>query len=167
MSYYNNSGLKGFYYVTEKIREELQKDVSVNTVTYGNFMDVDLHKQTIFPLSHFMVSNATLVGNIWSFNFDLLVMDIVEISKTYAEGIPEEFRGNNNEQDVLNTQLAVANRLLEKLRRGDLYSDLFQLANNPTCQPFMDRFTNKLAGWTVSFTINVPNDMTICVVPED
>ena len=154
--------MQGFYNLSNKIRETLQLDAFVNTVTYGDIFDVDLNKQTIFPLSHFMVNSATMQSNVWSFQISLLCMDIVDDNKNFAEGIPDEFRGNNNEQDVFNTQLAVANRLLELLLRGDLYVDKYQLDGNPTLEPFVDRFENKLAGWTVSFNVIIPNDMTIC-----
>tara|TARA_R110000796_G_scaffold251820_1_gene384116 strand:- start:585 stop:1049 length:465 start_codon:yes stop_codon:yes gene_type:complete len=154
--------MQGFYNLTNKIRETLQLDSFVNTVTYGDIYDVDLNKQTIFPLSHFMVSNATMQSNVWNFSISLLCMDIVDESKNFAEGIPDEFRGNNNEQDVFNTQLGVANRLLELLLRGDLYVDKYQLDGNPSLEPFVDRFENKLAGWTVTFNVLIPNDMTIC-----
>ena len=154
--------MQGFYNLSNKIRETLHLDAFVNTVTYGDIFDVDLNKQTIFPLSHFMVSGATMQSNVWNFSISLLCMDIVDESKNFAQGIPDEFRGNNNEQDVFNTQLAVANRLLELLLRGDLYVDKYQLDGNPTLEPFVDRFENKLAGWTVSFNVLIPNDMTIC-----
>ena len=154
--------MQGFYNLTEKIRQTLELDTYVNTVTYGDLFDVDLNKQTIFPLSHFMVNNATMQSNVWNFQISLLCMDIVDESKNFAEGIPNEFRGNNNEQDVFNTQLAVANRLLELLLRGDLYVEKYQLDGNPSLEPFVDRFENKLAGWTVTFNILIPNDMTIC-----
>ena len=143
--------MQGFYNVTTKIREELEKDEFCKTVTYGDIFSVDLKKQTIFPLTHFMVNNATLNGNIWTFSFSMLCMDLVDKVKDYAEGDPEYFEGVENEQDVWNTQLAVANRVLEMLRRGDLYDELFQLDGQPSCQPFVDRFENDLAGWTVDF----------------
>tara|TARA_R110000772_G_scaffold53171_1_gene121707 strand:- start:605 stop:1069 length:465 start_codon:yes stop_codon:yes gene_type:complete len=154
--------MQGFYNLTNKIRETLQLDEFVNTVTYGDLMEVDLNKQTIFPLSHFMVSGATMQSNVWNFSVSLLCMDLVNESKNYANGIPGEFRGSNNEQDVFNTQLAVANRLLELLLRGDLYVDKYQLDGDATLEPFVDRFENKLAGWTVTFNVMIPNDMTIC-----
>jgi len=155
--------MQGFYNLSEKIRQTLQLDDFVNTVTYGDIYDVDLNKQTIFPLSHFMVNSATMQSNVWSFNISLLCMDIVyDFDKNYTDGTIEEFRGNNNEQDVFNTQLAVANRLLELLLRGDLYVDKYQLSGDPTLEPFVDRFENKLAGWTVTFDVLIPNDMTIC-----
>ena len=154
--------MQGFYNLSNKIRETLQLDAFVNTVTYVDIFDVVLNKQTIFPLSHFMVNSATMQSNVWNFSISLLCMDIVDESKNFAQGIPDEFRGNNNEQDVFNTQLAVANRLLELLLRGDLYVDKYQLDGNPTLEPFVDRFENKLAGWTVTFNVLIPNDMTIC-----
>tara|TARA_R100000951_G_scaffold65680_1_gene55424 strand:+ start:527 stop:991 length:465 start_codon:yes stop_codon:yes gene_type:complete len=154
--------MQGFYNLSNKIRETLQLDEFVNTVTYGDLMEVDLNKQTIFPLSHFMISGATMQSNVWNFSVSLLCMDLVNESKNYADGIPGEFRGSNNEQDVFNTQLAVANRLLELLLRGDLYVDKYQLEGDATLEPFVDRFENKLAGWTVTFNVLIPNDMTIC-----
>ena len=159
--------MQGFYNITQKIREQLQQDAFVNTVTYGNIFDVDLSKQTIFPLSHLQVVSATMQQNVWNFSMSLLVMDLVEKPKDYIDptSAQDVFAGVSNEQDIWNTQLAVANRLLELLYRCDLYNDKFQLDGQPVCEPFTDRFENELAGWTVSFNILIPNDMTICDIP--
>ena len=81
--------MQGFYNLSEKIRQTLQLDDFVNTVTYGDIYDVDLNKQTIFPLSHFMINSATMQGNVWNFSLSLLCMDIVDESKNFAEGIPQ------------------------------------------------------------------------------
>ena len=151
--------MKGYYNITTAIKNQLDLDVFVNTVTLGDIFKIDLNKQTIFPLSHIMVNNATYLNNIWQFNLSVLCMDIVDESK--AETI-DIFIGNDNEQDVLNTQLAVINRMLEVVRRGDMYSDGYQLTGSPSVEPFVDRFENKIAGWTVTFDIQVANDMTIC-----
>jgi hypothetical protein len=151
--------MQGFYNITTKIKETLALDDFVNTVTYGDIFEIDLNKQDIFPLSHFIVNSATLNGSVWQFNMSLLCMDIVDESK---EDVTDKFLGNDNEQDVLNTQMAVINRLLELLRRGDLHTELYQLEGSPTIEPFVDRFDNKLAGWTLTFDVLIPNGMTIC-----
>ena len=151
--------MKGFYNLTDTLKDALEEDVFVNTVTYGDIFKVDLKKQTIFPLSHFIVNNGTYVGNIWTFNVSLICMDVVDYSKEEDEN---DFVGNDNEQDVLNTQLAVINRLLERLRRGDLRDNLYQLNGSPSVEAFTDRFDNLLAGWTVTFDVDIVNDMTIC-----
>jgi hypothetical protein len=86
-------------------------------------------------------------------------MDIVDESK---EDVTDYFKGNTNEQDIFNTQMNVIGRLVEKLKRGDLYANKYQLNGNPSIEAFTDRFDNKLAGWTLSFDVDVVNDMTIC-----
>ncbi len=151
--------MKGFYNLTDTLKDALEEDVFVNTVSYGDIFKVDLKKQTIFPLSHFIVNNGTYVGNIWTFNVSLICMDVVDYSKDDEQN---DFVGNDNEQDVLNTQLAVINRLLERLRRGDLRDNLYQLNGSPSVEAFTDRFDNLLAGWTVTFDVDIVNNMTIC-----
>tara|TARA_S200002703_G_scaffold7118_1_gene7533 strand:+ start:874 stop:1329 length:456 start_codon:yes stop_codon:yes gene_type:complete len=151
--------MTGFYDLTQKIKDTLQAEPFVNTVTYGSLDDVDLNKQTIFPLSHIIVNDATISQNTVSFNISVLSMDVVDESKNEAT---DDFVGNDNEQDVLNTQLAVQNRLIALLQRGDLYRDKFQVEDDVTCEPFVDRFENKLAGWSATFDVVIQNDMTVC-----
>jgi len=151
--------MKGFYQVTTAIKDQLYKDVFVNTVSSGDIFEIDLNKQTIFPLSHIIVNNAQYNGNVWIFNISVLCMDVVDFSKTEQT---DQFLTNDNEQDVLHTQLMVINRLLEVLRRGSLFDDLYQLQGTPNCEPFVDRFENKIAGWTVTFDVMVSNEMTSC-----
>ena len=150
---------QGFYNLTSKIKEELLKDPFVNTVTYGDIFNVDLDKQTIYPLSHFIVNSVSSQGQTLSFNVSLICMDLVDESKEDAE---DGFIGNDNEHDVLNTQLAVANRLDAVLRRGDLHREMYQLEGETSLDPFTDRFENKVAGWTSTFNVITPNKITAC-----
>jgi len=154
-----NQAVRGFYQITQTIKDQLLADVNVNTVTTGDITDVDLSKQTIFPLSHLMINSATLQEQVMSFNISILFMDIVDVSKDETTDI---FRGNDNEQDVLNTQLAVANKLVQVLRMGTLYREKYQLEGDPTCEPFYDRFENEVAGWAVTFDVIIANDIDIC-----
>ena len=151
--------MKGFYQVTTAIKDQLYKDVFVNTVSSGDIFEIDLNKQTIFPLSHIIVNNATYNNNVWLFNISVLCMDVVDFSKTEQT---DQFLTNDNEQDVLHTQLMVINRLLEVLRRGALNDAGYELSGTPNCEPFVDRFENKIAGWTVTFDVMVANEMTSC-----
>jgi hypothetical protein len=149
----------GFYNLLDKLKEELLKSPFVKTVTYGDIYEVDLNKTTIFPLSHFIVNSATYNSQVITFSLSLICADIIDESK---DNVTDQFRGNDNEQDIFNTQLNVVTRLMDMLQRGDLYADKFQLNGTPNIEAFTDRFDNKLAGWTVSFDIDVANDMSIC-----
>ena len=151
--------MTGFYDLTQKIEDTLQAEPFVNTVTYGSLDDVDLNKQTIFPLSHIIVNNCNVDSGVLTFNISVLAMDIVDESKLETT---DNFVGNDNEQDVLNTQLAILNRLIALLQRGTLYTDKYQVEGTVGCEPFVDRFENKLAGWVATFDVIIQNDMTIC-----
>jgi hypothetical protein len=147
-----------FYEITTKIKDQLQLDKFVNTVTMGDIFKVDLNKQTIFPLSHIIVNNVSYQGAILVYNVSILSMDIVDESK---DKVTDIFVGNDNEQDVLNTQMMVANRFIEVLRRGVLRND-YELIGNPSIEFFTERFENKLAGVTTTFDMAIANTMTIC-----
>ena len=151
--------MKGFYQVTETIKEALLSDVNVNTVTTGDITRIDLSKQTMFPLSHIIVNNVNNEDSVLRFSLSVLAMDVVDFSK---EEVIDIFRGNNNEQDILNTQLAVLNKLVQVLRGGTLHQDLYQLDGTPNLEPFYDRFENEMAGWALTFDVLVPNDIEIC-----
>ena len=151
--------MKGFYQVTETIKEALLSDVNVNTVTTGDITRIDLSKQTMFPLSHIIVNNVGNEDNILRFSLSVLSMDVVDFSKEETVDI---FRGNNNEQDILNTQLAVLNKLVQVLRGETLHQDLYQLDGTPNLEPFYDRFENEMAGWALTFDVLIPNDIEIC-----
>jgi len=148
-----------YFDIIDKLKAHFDGDVLVNTVTQGNLFDIDLSKQTIFPLVHIIVNTASLESNVVRYNISILAMDIVDITK---DETVSEFDGNDNELYVLNTQLQVLTRCYELLLRGDLWSNKFQIDGNPTCEPFVDRFENKLAGWTMTCDILIPNGMTIC-----
>tara|TARA_R110002153_G_scaffold30395_1_gene93194 strand:- start:658 stop:1125 length:468 start_codon:yes stop_codon:yes gene_type:complete len=152
-------GARGFYLITDAIKDELISNDNVNTVTYGDITKIDLSKQTIFPLSHVMINSVNQLERVLSFSITVFTMDVVDVSKEKTEDI---YEGNDNEQDILNTQLSVSNRLIEKLRSGTLYQQKYQLDGSASCEPFSDRFENQIAGWATTFTVLVQNDIYIC-----
>lgn len=151
--------MNGYFYIVNTLKTYLKANNFINTVSIGDIFAVDLNKQTIFPMSHIIVNNATLGEVTTSLNISVLFMDIVNDSK---EEITDIWEGNDNEQDVLNSRLAIAQRLVADLMRGSLYSSQVMIIGEPTAEPFTDRFENKIAGWTLTFDVIVPNDMTIC-----
>jgi len=150
-----------FYQLLEKIKTHLRTNPNVTTVTFGDIMDVDLNKTTIFPLAHLMVSNISFQERILNATIELLLLDIVDDNRT--PNAFDEFYDNDNLQDVMNTQLSVGNILQSSLRRGELFSNRFQLLTDVSARPFYDRFENQLAGWAITFDIQMPNDnVSIC-----
>ena len=142
-----------------KLEEELLKSPFVKTVTFGDISQVDLRKQTIFPLSHIIMNNVVQSGQVMTYNMTVLLMDIIDINKAV---VVDQFTGNTDEMDILNTQLGVGNRLVEQMRSGQLFNDMYQVSTDVTFEPFFDRFENELVGWAMNVNITVENDIYIC-----
>ena len=155
----SQQGVRGFYQLTSTIEQQLLADLKTNTVSIGDISKVNLNKQDIFPLAHMIVNNVTVEEQVLRFNISILACDIVDQSK---EETTDRFTGNDNEQDILNTQLAVLNRLIQRLRMGSLHTDMYKLDGNPSLSPFNDRFENQLAGWSADMDILIYNDIYIC-----
>ena len=154
-----NIAIRSYYKISELLESSLLSNNITKTVTIGDVSDVDLGKQTIFPLAHFIVNSVVSTQQTLVYNITVLVMDIKDTSK-YKE--VDKFRKNTDEQDILNTQLGVLNLLIQKLRFGDLSTQGYKLTNDPSCEPFVDRFENNLAGWNADLDIEMPNDQNIC-----
>ena len=151
--------MSGYYTLIDTLKQLLIDSPFVNQVTEGDLYDVDLSKQTIFPLSHIIVNNVSILPNVLKANISIVAMDIVDISK---EEPTDMFKDNNNRQDVLNTQLIMLSRIVAQLTNGETFEDNYQLEGEPNCEPFTDRFENLLAGWTMTFEVLIPNEMSSC-----
>ena len=154
--------MKHVYDILDVIKDELRSSPSVNTVTYGDISDIDLDKTTMFPLSHLIIDNAAYGERTITFGIKVLCADIVDYNKEPTQF--DQFYGNDNLHDVMNTQFEVINTLIMKLMRGDLFKGNYQLTTTPTAEPFKERFSNVLAGWTVDINIEIPNGVSICGV---
>jgi hypothetical protein len=146
------------YRLSEKIKTELQSNTLINTVSYGDIEDIDLNKQTIFPLAHVNLTNAVIRSSSVEVNVSILLMDIVDISK--SEDV--DYFGNDNEHDVLNSMLTAATKTVQELHRGNSYAEGFHLEDDANCEFFTDRFENKLAGVSLTFSVNIQNSATLC-----
>ena len=151
--------MNSFYNIIDKIKEVIVAEPFNNEITFGDIADIDLKKQSLFPLSHVMVNNSTINNNYVTFNITIFFMDLVDISN---EQVIDLYRGNDNRQDILNTQLALATRVIRVLQKSDLYKDKFELINPATCEPFTERFDNMLCGWAITFDCGTNDDMTYC-----
>jgi len=155
--------MRQFYDITTKLKDTLDANSQVNVVTFGDVFDVDLNKQTIFPLAHIMINQASFEGQVVRMSVSLICMDVIDETKENPRAQAEPFYGTTNVQDILNTQLAVINDVVQELRRGTLYTDLYQLDGNPMCLPFTERFENLLAGWTATFDVLLANtEISVC-----
>jgi hypothetical protein len=153
--------MRQVYTILDKVKEILRANGITKTVTFGDLTEVDLNKTTIFPLAHVFFGNVTFSDHILSANIRILCLDIVDVTK--EKQTEDMMFGNDNLQDILNTQLQVVNDIQQEMRRGNAFSDNFQVTSDIVAEPFQDNFENQLAGWGVTISIEVPtNELSLC-----
>ena len=148
------------YDILDVLKDELRSHPSVNTVTYGDISELDLDKTTMFPLSHLLLDNASYGERTITFRIKVLCADVVDYNQTVSSF--DEFYGNDNLHDVMNTQFQVINSLIMKLMRGGLFKSNYSVSTTPVAEPFKEKYGNVLAGWTTELEIEVPNGVSIC-----
>jgi hypothetical protein len=114
--------MKTYYDLIDNIYTYLNGSENVSTVTFGDIMEVDLSKQSIFPLAHVNVNDVTFDAHTMTFGINVIVMDIVDEDKDDKQSEALPYRGLDNKQDILNTMLTVINGLQSSLRRGGMHS---------------------------------------------
>jgi hypothetical protein len=153
--------MRQVYTVLDKIKEILRANGITKTVTFGDLTQVDLNKTSIFPLAHVIFGNVTFQDRIMSASIRILCLDVVDVTK--EKQTEDMMFGNDNLQDILNTQLQVVNDIQQEMRRGTAFSDNFQITTNVVAEPFLDNFENQLAGWGMTVNIEVPNnELSLC-----
>ena len=125
--------MRQVYTVIDKLNDKLKANGITNTVTFGDILEVDLDKTTIYPLSHISMGDVVFSDRIITATIQLFCLDIVDKSNTLTD--ESLIYGNDNLQDVLNTQLQVVNDIQQELRRGELFSDKLQLTTDITASP--------------------------------
>lgn len=140
-----------YYKLLDTLKAQLNATNLISTVTDGQISDIDLAKQTLFPLAHIIVNSATIEGKLQRFNVTILAMDILDGKEKY-----------DVEPSIMNAMLQSLNRVYEIMTRGDLNPDYIMIDGTPTLEPFTDRFENKLAGWAMTFDVVMMSEMTVC-----
>ena len=146
-----------FYELIDLIKQLIGDNDFTNKITFGELSDVDLNKDTTFPLLHIMLEQVTIQPSSMEYRLNIIAADVVDKMNTDI-GV-DDFYGNDNTQDIINTQLRVTTQLVNALRRLDLVGEKFtRLQDEPIATPFKERFDNEIAGWETTITLKKTQD---------
>ena len=150
--------MKSYYNLIDRIHTYLSGVSPINTVTFGDLLEVDLSKQTIFPLAHVGVISMQFEEHIMGLSLNVIVMDIVDQDQDDKQTKSKPHLGLDNKHDIHNSLLNVINGLQSSIRRGGLRDYHYEIDGIPTAQLFEDRFENKVTGWSMTLNITMAND---------
>jgi len=135
------------------IKQLGEADPFVNTITQGDFEDVDLDKYNLYPLLHIQINGGNL-NNGQAITLSVQIGCLQQRSSVNEK--PDKFWDNDNEVDNLNETLAVLNRLWLIMYR-DFDRNNITASENPPLEPMINAYDNGLDGWALTFDVTMPN----------
>jgi len=148
--------MNSLFALTDAIKKELDSNVLLNSVSYGDVDEIELLKTNKYPLAHVGISTGTISDSTSTIEMSVIFIQQVDEVKTQEDSF------NDSELYAQNNMLAAATRLVQVLKRGDLYAQGFQLEDDATVDFFGDRFTDKVAGVTVDMSVTIKNSVSVC-----
>ena len=135
---------------------------NISTTTTGDIYDIDLEKNTKYPLMHLNCTSVAAATFGLTYNFQIFVMDLVE---------PDDA----NEQDVYNDVLQTCIDIISIFRNSkwqaqltlDIDAPVYFTEGDYTLEPFTERFSQSVTGWVFQIGIVVANDFQSCKIPME
>ena len=150
----------------------------ISTVSVGDIYDIDLEKETKFPLLHLNPTSVTTGDSTLTYNFQIFVMDMVSEKEDWQteqqSDIAKLVNTKSNEQEVFNQTLEICTDFIGMLRHSmqqslygtaDINEPLYFTEGQFTIEPFTERFDNLCCGWVFQIGVIVQNDFQTCDVP--
>ena len=153
---------KTYNNLIDTLKELGDKHHQISTTTTGDIYDIDLEKNTLYPLMHINPINVTTASFGLTYNFQIFVMDMVDAD-------------NANEQDVYNDVLQTCIDIISIFRNSkwqsqltlDIDAPVYFTEGDYTLEPFTERFDQAVTGWVFQIGIVVANDFQSCEIPMD
>tara|TARA_R110002050_G_scaffold22178_3_gene60725 strand:- start:1529 stop:1966 length:438 start_codon:yes stop_codon:yes gene_type:complete len=126
------------------------KHLMIKKVESGDLWDMDLEKNTKYPLMFINPESVTANVTTLTMNFRIFICDLV-------------MADDSNEQEILSDTLQIALDVITLIREQS-YEGLYT-QDDFNIEPFTERFDNALAGWTFNLPVEVENDYQTCNIP--
>lgn len=148
-----------FLTVINYLKGLLENDADINVVTHGVSNDIDLDKNTTYPLAHiqFLSFNPVYQSGMISFLFEVHILKIRDTNKIPSG---DKWLRNDNELDNYNITVAIANRLFSRL--GEQNTDDIELVSQTTPQALSLQFMNMLDGCNFQIELAITNQVDVC-----
>ena len=149
------------------------------TTSVGDIWEIDMEKDTKFPLMHLTPINVSTGESELIYNLQVFVMDMVSEKEDWTKNNTDAsfsklVKKLNNEQDVFNQTLQIATDFIGMLRHSkqqslngvnDINAPIYFTQDQFTLEPFQERFDNLLCGYVFQIGILVQNDFQTCNIP--
>lgn len=141
-----------YYQIIDDLRDLSVAHEQINSFGFGDItqltMDIETKQSPIYTKLYVVPNDTVLAQNQLTYNFQIIVAD--RLKDDYS-----------NQRDVMNDTLEIMKDVFTFLYLSEYESEW-----DATVEPFLERFEDVLAGWTMSLTLTQPFDYNRCNVPE-
>ena len=141
-----------YYQIIDDLKGLAQAHEQINSFGFGDInqltMDIETKQSPIYTKLYIIPNDTVLDQNQLTYNFQIIVAD--RLKDDYS-----------NQRDVMNDTLEIMKDVFTFLYLSEYESEW-----DATVEPFLERFEDVLAGWTMSLTLTQPFDYNRCNVPE-
>ena len=134
--------MRGLYQAREKITRVLT-DAGINMATRGQADDFNQQKKNFFPAARVDWGSSEVSNEAVTISMNIIILDTIEDDL-------------GNEENVLNTTLAITARLVAVLQEAEADS-MFSLDTNPTADYLFEQGEQNLAGWGMVLPLTIVN----------
>ena len=148
----NSVNLVNYKLIIEDLEEIAKYHEQINSFGYGDLPELTNNiitdKSPVYPRMYVLPDDTVLDQNQLTYNFQIIVAD--QLAQDYS-----------NQRDVMNDTLEIIKDIFTRLYLSEYESEW-----GATVSPFLERFEDVLAGWTMNITITQPFDYNRCDLPE-
>ena len=150
----------------------------IQNVNSGDIWEIDLEKNTLFPLMFINPVNAVFGEKTTVMNFQIFVMDLVYTVQQQDRSATATSQNQDQiqEQTVLSDCLQICQDIISTFKTGEaLYHSniginedaaYFIEEGDITIEPFTERFDNAAVGWVFTIPVLLMNDYQTCNIPS-
>lgn len=165
-SFVNNSGVNYslYYNVLDYFKTIMNNHPSIGFVSQGDLYDFDTKEYPTYPIGNIMITAARFEGHTTIYKCQLIVADKVKDKNNESETeynnqtIP--YYGTDDVVDIHANTLSIINDLLSFTAEG---ATNFEINSTITCNAFVNKYDNGLAGWVADFDLLTFNDRPKCL----
>ena len=119
-------GNKSYNNVVNTLKNIGSAHDQIETVTTGDIFDIDLAKNTLFPLMHINPVNVTTADFGLTYNFQIFICDLVSEDANWTATNIQSATNLSNEQEVLSETLQISVDIISLLRHSIQQGGCFQ-----------------------------------------
>jgi len=135
-----------------------QRHMQIQSFTYGEINLFDKDKFTMYPALHLTPTGTAIDDQTITYGFDVVVFDRYDVTQNKMR----------NEATCLSDALLILQDICKEMTNGKYFINedtLISMEVPVIAQPFIDTEPDNCSGWTTSFNVITPNEVSRCNIP--